>query len=197
MRYAFFTTCIESRGVRSQTSASGGRIDTVARIVKLVYIPACRATKCSGRVFLLLRTVPLYVSDTCAAHLHGSPGATKCSWCSCGPAGHCRRGRVATTGLFRLGSQTERPFERGEHTCLTGGRSPVLCKRLSARALACKSRGVPGPFSNRGGVWTEDGVAVGSTLVFVLISDDLPRGALQGSAFVMLGPSRPGEIRSA
>lgn len=74
--------------------------------------------------------------------------------------------------------------------------STTLQKTASQREpLQMLSRGMA-PSSTRAGVWTDSGVAIGAALVFDLISDNLPRGAVRGSALVMLGPSQSGQKRS-
>lgn len=65
LRSAICASCIDYPTIRSQTTATGGRIDVSQNCVACIHpIPACRATPCSGRVFLLLRTLPLCVSAT-------------------------------------------------------------------------------------------------------------------------------------
>jgi hypothetical protein len=59
--------------------------------------------------------------------------------------------------------------------CLTGGTSPDLRKRTSLRVNPCQQVQGHSSSFDKGRVWTDNGVAVGAALVFVLDSNALPQ----------------------
>jgi hypothetical protein len=118
------------------------------------------------------------------------------SWCDVGPAGHCRRGRVATTGMLR------RAFGRGEHVCWTGGRSPVLGtsqwrssqrKRAPLRANPCLQVHGHGSFFDTAGFGPIMVLQSEQPWFSFRIVMTYPKRAVKGAALVMPGPSRSGQ----
>lgn len=118
------------------------------------------------------------------------------SWCDVGPADHCRRGRVATTGLLR------RAFGRGERVCWTGGRSPVLGtsqwwssqrKRAPLRANPCLQVQGHGSFFDTAGYGPIMVLQSEQPWFSFRIVMTYPKRAVKGAALVMPGPSRSGQ----
>lgn len=118
------------------------------------------------------------------------------SWCDVGPAGHCRRGRVATTGLLR------RAFGRGERVCWNGGRLPVLGtshwrssqrKRAPLRANPCLQVHGHGSFFDTAGFGPIMVLQSEQPWFSFRIVMTYPKRAVKGAALVMPGPSRSGQ----